>query len=149
VTANLLTAKKDVFKIERGRIVVDEYMQALGVDDMYVIGDMSHCLDSNKKPYPMTAQIAKQQGILVGENLYKKSLGQEQTAFSYKERGILASLGNYDAVANISGISFFGFTAWFIWRTIYLFNFISWRKRFKIMLDWTINLFSERDISHL
>jgi len=32
---------------------------------------------------------------------------------------------------------------------IYLFKFASWRKRFKIMAEWTVNLFYPRDISML
>jgi len=149
VSAQRLITEKPVFQLEKGCIVVDEYMRAKGLDDVYIIGDMAHCLDNNGKAYPMTAQVAKQQGMLVGENINNEYFSKPQKPFKYRERGMLASLGNYDAVAFISGISFFGLTAWFMWRTIYLFNFISWRKRLKIMLDWTINLFTERDISHL
>ena len=149
VSAEGLKTERQVFSLNKGKISVDQYMKAIGVDDVYVVGDMSYVATADGRGYPMTAQVAQQQGIWVAKNLNAIFNGNTAKKFKYREKGILASLGNYDAVADISGFSFYGLFAWFMWRTIYLFNFISWRKRFKIMLDWTINLFSERDISHL
>ena len=149
VSAESLKTKKDVFTLNKGKICVNEYLQAEGLEDFYVIGDMSLVNTLDGRGYPMTAQVAKQQGVLVAKNLNRIFRNEGIKKFVYREKGILASLGNYDAVAFVFGVSFHGVFAWFMWRTIYLMNFISWRKRFKIMLDWTINLFSERDISHL
>ena len=149
VAAQPLVLEQGSFHLQKGRILVNEFMKAKGLEDFYVIGDMSFVETESGLSYPMTAQVAKQQGVLVGKNINRELHRKKTKPFKYKERGLLASLGNYDAVAYVEGISFHGFFAWFMWRTVYLMNFISWRKKFKIMLDWTVNLFTERDITHI
>ena len=39
--------------------------------------------------------------------------------------------------------------AWWFWRTTYLFKFASWKKRIRIMFEWTLQLFFPRDITKL
>ena len=135
--------------IKNHKIVVDEYMRAKNVSDVYVIGDMSYVEHESGSGYPMSAQVAKQQGRLLGKNLSAVHHGLPLKKFIYKERGMLASLGNYAAVADIFGIPITGRLAWFIWRTIYIGQFISWRKRFRILFDWTIHICTPRDITQI
>ena len=46
--------------------------------------------------------------------------GGSKRPFSFSTLGLLASIGRRTGVANILGINFSGFLAWFLWRTIYL-----------------------------
>ena len=149
VTANSLTCSCGSFDVERGRILTDEYLRAKNNDNVFVIGDMAHFPTADGRGLPMTAQIAKQQGVLTGKNISRLLEKEPLEKFIYKEKGLLASLGAFDAIAQIKGIKLKGLIAWFIWRTIYLFNFASWKKRFTIMFDWTLNLFSRRDTTRL
>jgi len=114
-----------------------------------VIGDVALFPTEDGRGLPMTAQIAKQQGVQTAANIEKLLKGEELTKFTYNEKGLLASIGSFDAIAEIKGFHFYGFIAWFMWRTVYLFNFASWGKRFHIMADWTINLFTRRDTTRL
>lgn len=149
VSAHNLASEQDVFDTKKSRISVDEYLQVKN-QDIFVVGDMARVQTHDGLGYPMTAQVAKQQGQLVGKNISRLLVGNNNLEkFVYKENGMLASLGNHNALASIFGITLYGSFAWFMWRTVYLLNFISWRKRFKIMLDWTIGLFTERDITFL
>ena len=36
-----------------------------------------------------------------------------------------------------------------LWRNVYLSKIPTWDKRFRVFLDWTIDLFFDRDISRL
>jgi NADH dehydrogenase len=81
----------------------------------------------------------------VGKNIINFLEGKNLKNFVYEEKGLLASLGTFDAVAQVKGFTFTGIFAWFIWRTVYLFNFASHQKRAKILFDWTIGLFTGRD----
>ncbi|MGB0925152.1 MAG: NAD(P)/FAD-dependent oxidoreductase [Minisyncoccia bacterium] len=148
VSAQDLSCVGEVFDIQKTRISVDEYLQVKH-KNIFVVGDMAHVSTKDGQGYPMTAQVAKQQGVLVGKNISRVLANKKPKKFTYNERGMLASLGNHNAIARIFGVTLYGPIAWFVWRTIYLVNFISWRKRFKIVLDWTVNLFSERDITYL
>ena len=97
----------------------------------------------------MFAQIAVQQAKTVAYNINAIILGKSQVAFTYKSKGLLISLGQWYAAGTIFGFNLSGPIMWWIWRTVYLFNFHSWRKRLKIAVEWTTNLFYPRDITYL
>jgi len=42
-----------------------------------------------------------------------------------------------------------GFWAWLIWRNVYLSKIPTFDKQIRVFLDWTIDLFFDRDISRL
>jgi NADH dehydrogenase len=42
-----------------------------------------------------------------------------------------------------------GFWAWLIWRNVYLSKIPTFDKKFRVLLDWIIDLFFDRDISRL
>jgi NADH dehydrogenase len=149
VTANSLTCSCGSFNVERGRILTNDSLQAENAENVFVIGDMAHFPTKDGRGLPMTAQIAKQQGLVTGKNVFNYLNKKPLKKFVYKEKGLLASLGAFDAIAEINGFKLKGVVAWFIWRTIYLFNFASWKKRLNIMFDWTLNLFSRRDTTRL
>jgi NADH dehydrogenase len=69
--------------------------------------------------------------------------------FSFKALGILASLGQRSAVAEIFGVKLTGFFAWFMWRTIYLSKLPGFARKLRVALDWTLDLFFPRDITQL
>ena len=149
VTANSLTCTADAFTSERGRIHVDEKMQAKNTSQVFIVGDMSLFPTEDGRGLPMTAQIAKQQGVATGKNIARLIQGKPLENFKYQEKGLLASLGSFDAVAQVGPLKIKGVVAWFMWRTIYLFNFASWKKRIRIMGEWTIGLFTRRETTRL
>jgi NADH dehydrogenase len=63
--------------------------------------------------------------------------------------GLLATIGRRTGVANILGINFSGFVAWFLWRTIYLSKLPGLEKKIRVALDWTLDLLFSKDLVHL
>ena len=59
--------------------------------------------------------------------------------------GQLAALGRRTGVAQIMGINFSGFVAWWLWRTIYLMKLPRFEKKLRVALDWTLDLLFEKD----
>ncbi|HEY4503590.1 MAG TPA: NAD(P)/FAD-dependent oxidoreductase [Candidatus Paceibacterota bacterium] len=98
---------------------------------------------------PMLAQVAVQQAKIVAKNISADIFNTPLTPFIFKQKGLLVSLGQWYAIGNIYGIIMKGPFMWLIWRTVYLFNFHSWRKRLKIGIEWTINFFYPRDITEI
>ena len=49
-------------------------------------------------------------------------------------------------VANILGINFSGFVAWWLWRTIYLMKLPRLEKRLRVAIDWTWDLLFSKDL---
>jgi NADH dehydrogenase len=61
----------------------------------------------------------------------------------------MASLGHTQAVARAFGVRLTGFPAWFARRTYYLFQMPHWDRRLRIVLDWTVSLFSRPDVTKI
>jgi hypothetical protein len=49
-------------------------------------------------------------------------------------------------VANILGVNFSGFMAWWLWRTIYLMKLPRFEKKVRVALDWTLDLIFSKDL---
>jgi len=49
-------------------------------------------------------------------------------------------------VANILGVNFSGFLAWWMWRTIYLSKLPRFEKKLRVALDWTLDLLFTKDL---
>jgi NADH dehydrogenase len=145
--ANLNFAE-EVTKSPDGRLVVNEYLQLNNYKEIFAIGDVTLFKDKDSA-LPALAQVAEKESRTVAKNI--KSLMNEKVmeTFSYHSSGNLMSLGQWMAVGEIAGFSFSGHLAWWFWRTVYLSKLISFRKKIRVAVDWTMNIFSPRDISRL
>jgi len=72
----------------------------------------------------------------LAENLVRTFGGQATRPFYFKNLGMLASLGNRTAVAEIMGVRLSGFIAWILWRGIYLSKLPSVARKLEVMVDW-------------
>ena len=118
--------------IGRGRrILVDEYNRVQGTQNIFALGDL--CLqttDANfPKGHPQQAQVAIQQGQLLAKNLKRLVTGQPMEAFKYHDKGSMAIISKYEAVADLPKFSFTGFFAWIIWLFIHIFPLIGFRNK--------------------
>jgi len=134
---------------DRNKIHVEPTLQLKEHENVFVLGDMALVETEDTKGYPTLAQVAQQQGVQTALNIQRLLKKEPLLNFVYKEKGKLVSLGQWHAIAELGSVHLQGALAWFIWRTIYLINFASWNKRFKIVADWTSNLFNPRDTTKL
>jgi NADH dehydrogenase len=136
-----------------GRIEVDSYLQVTGRDDVWAIGDAAAVPDHAKKyqaPTPPTAQHAMRQGRTVAHNIAAATgAGHRRRKFTYKTLGAFVDMGRNQAVAETLGIRWRGPIAWFLARTYHLALMPSWKRRARLVTDWTIGLFFGRDASEL
>ncbi|MDP3962671.1 MAG: NAD(P)/FAD-dependent oxidoreductase [bacterium] len=124
-------------KEKSGRIKIDEFLKVEGVRDIFSLGDVSGTS-------PMLAQVAVQQGKIAAKNIISTICRKPLVPFKFKEKGLLISLGQWHAAGQLFGVSMKGPFMWWVWRTVYLFNFHSWKKRLKIAFEWTIDIFWPR-----
>lgn len=122
------------------RIEVNESLQNIKNPVMFGLGDASGS-------FPMLAQIAVQQAKVVAYNINALVNKSELSKFSFEQKILLISLGQWYAAGHFNNMTFRGPIMWWIWRTVYLFNFLSWRKKIEIVAEWTINLFYPRSIT--
>jgi NADH:quinone reductase (non-electrogenic) len=149
VAPNPLIAELDVPK-ERGRIRVNEFLEAEGLTNVWALGDCAYIVDSETgKPYPPTAQHAVREGKRLARNIAACQGVGARRPFRYRTMGQMAIVGERTGVADVMGHQFAGFIAWFLWRTYYLLWIPLLEKRIRVMLDWTLDLFFERDLVQL
>ncbi len=106
----------------------------------FILGDAATGL-------PLLAQVAVAQGKVVARNILLHLKGRPLLNFVYHSKGSFVSLGQWFAAGTIGKINMSGRLTWWLWRTIYLFKFASNKKRLRIILDWTLNLFYPRDVT--
>src|SRR5262249_29836222 len=88
--------------LERGRLVTNPDMNVKDTDNVWAVGDCAIIPNAyDHKPSPPTAQFAMRQAKQLAANLVRAFRGQPTKPFSFKVLGMLASLGNRRAVAEI------------------------------------------------
>lgn len=132
---------------DRGRIIVNQYLEVPGFPGVWALGDCASVPDPHTgKAYPPTAQHALRQGTAAGRNIVAAVSGREKRPFTFKTIGALATIGRRTGVAQIFGFNFSGFIAWWMWRTIYLSKLPRLEKKVRVALDWTLDLFFSKDL---
>ena len=142
--------KESLFQTHKGRILVNEYLQVPQFPEVFAIGDCSIFDPAlSMKPFPPTAQIAEAHAKIAANNLKELVRGGNMTKFDYSWKGQSAIIGKRTGIASFFGINISGFLAYLLWRNLYLSKIRSSDKKFRVWLDWTLDLFFKRDISRL
>ena len=122
-----------------GRIKVNPDLTVPKYPNIYVIGDLALLQDANGKPLPGVAQVAMQQGTYAAKAIVRKLAGEtEIKPFKYFDKGDMAVIGRWSAVANIFGAHISGFFAWIIWAFIHLMYLVQFQSRILVFIQWAI-----------
>ena len=125
--------------IGRGRrIQVDEYNKVINTTNIYALGDICIQTTDEKFPsgHPQLAQVAIQQGQLLGKNLKRLYDGTPLKPFHYNDKGSLAIISKYKAVADLPKLFFKGFIAWLVWLFIHIIPLVGFRNKVKLAFSW-------------
>jgi len=134
----------------QGRILVNEYLEVREWAGVWALGDCAHVPDRKTgKSHPLTAQHALREGKVVARNILSTVFGYRKEPFLYTTIGQLAPIGKRTGVANILGVNFSGFIAWWLWRTIYLLKLPRFEKKVLVALDWTLDVLFSKDLVHI
>ncbi|MYG32700.1 MAG: NAD(P)/FAD-dependent oxidoreductase [Cenarchaeum sp. SB0677_bin_16] len=144
------TVKRSIFKTEKGKIIINEYLEADGYKGVFAAGDCALCIDtSTQKPFPPTAQLAEAQAKRIAANLYSLIKNNSMEKFTYAPRGQMAVIGKRTGIVSIFGLNIRGMMAWLLWRNVYLKKMPSMSKRARLLMDWFQDALFDRDISRL
>jgi len=132
---------------ERGRLATNEYMEVPDWPGVWAVGDCASIPDPRTgKPYPPTAQHALRQGRVLARNICAAIRGGVKKPFVFSTLGQLAAIGKRTGVAQMFGLNFSGFVAWWLWRTIYLSKLPRFEKKCRVALDWSLDLLFSKDL---
>jgi NADH dehydrogenase len=127
-----LTAPQDHY----GRIKVQPDLTIPGDPWIFVIGDAAHCTGPDGNPLPGLAPVAMQQGRYVATLVRDGLAPERRKPFVYADRGMLATIGRAQAVAQIGLFHFSGLVAWLLWCLVHIFFLIGFRNRVRVMSEW-------------
>ncbi|WP_428415925.1 NAD(P)/FAD-dependent oxidoreductase [Methylibium sp.] len=147
--ANPLLARLGL-PISGGRVVVAGDLSVPGYPGLWAVGDCAcvpNALDGSTAP--PTAQFAVREAQHLARNLGAVVTGAPTTAFRYRSRGMMASIGHLKGVAEVAGVPLTGWPAWLVWRAYYLSQMPSFGRRLRIFFEWFWGMFYPPDITHL
>jgi len=124
-----------------GRVAVDVQLALPGHPEVFALGDMVRvqAADGSFVPLPGVAPVAMQQGRYVASVIRDRLGGKTASAFHYRDKGNLATIGRSKAVADLGRVRLAGFMAWVVWLVVHLFYLIGFQNRLLVMLRWTIS----------
>jgi len=130
-----------------GRVIVGPDLAIPGHPEAFVIGDLAHAEDgATGKMVPGLAPAAMQTGRHVA-GVIRAEVGRHESpagrrAFFYRDKGTMATIGRFKAVATIRRWKFGGTLAWLAWCFIHIYFLVGFRRRLFVMLSWIWNYLS-------
>lgn len=124
--------------IGRGnRLIVNEFNQCQGLDQVYAIGDCCIMQTADySSGHPQLAQVAIQQATNLAKNLKNSLKGNLPAAFHYKDLGSMATIGRKRAVVDLPRLQFKGFFAWLVWLFVHLMAILGTKNKLFIFVNW-------------
>ena len=119
-----------------GRVNVQPDLTIPGEPWLFVIGDAARCLDRDGTPLPGIAPVAMNEGRYVAELIDQEISPAQRTPFLYRDRGMFATIGRGQAVAQFGPVRASGFLAWVLWCIVHVFFLIGLRNRVCVMTEW-------------
>lgn len=120
-----------------GRIKVNPDLTVPDYPDIFVVGDLAYLIDEHGKQLPGVAQVAMQGGAYAAKRISERSENDASAKpFRYFNKGDLAVIGRFSAVANVFGLHLHGFPAWFVWLFIHLMYIVEFQSRLLVFVQW-------------
>ncbi len=123
---------------KKHRPVVDKTLNPEGLSEVFVCGDLAGFIQ-NDKELPGVAQPALQMGehaaLMIKQDLQRKP----RQEFHYFDKGDMATIGRYAAVADIRWpfkAHWGGLPAWGTWLLVHLVFIVGFRSRVTVMFQW-------------
>lgn len=118
-----------------GRVEVLPDLTVPGHPEVFVVGDMMS-LDR----LPGVAQVAIQGSRFAAKQITRRLDGKPLAErFEYRDKGSMATISRFSAVASIGKVRFAGFFAWVLWLAIHLVYIIGFKHRVTTLLHWAVS----------
>ncbi|KQY56967.1 MULTISPECIES: NAD(P)/FAD-dependent oxidoreductase [unclassified Nocardioides] len=130
-----------------GRIAVNPDLTLPGHPEVFVLGDMIS-LDN----LPGVAQVAIQGAKYAAKEIDHRLKGKApQAPFKYFDKGSMAIISKFRAVASVGKLKLNGVIAWLMWLAVHLIYLTGFKNRIGALLSWAITFIgndrSERTVT--
>ncbi len=134
-------AEQSSVELDRaGRVKVLPDLSVPGHPDVFVIGDMAAV-----EGVPGVAQGAIQGAKYVAGTIKAELAGAnpaEREPFQYFDKGSMATVSRFSAVAKVGPLEFSGFIAWLMWLVLHLVYLVGFKTKISTLLSWTVTFLS-------
>lgn len=118
-----------------GRVQVEPDCSLPGHPEVFVVGDLM-ALDR----LPGVAQVAIQSGQHAAGQIIAGLRGQRTLQpFRYRDKGNMAVVSRFSAVASIGRLKLSGFLGWLIWLAVHLLYLVGFKNRVTAVLHWFVS----------
>lgn len=134
----MIAEQSDGTQVDRpGRVQVEPDLTVKGHPYVFVIGDLMAM-----PGVPGMAQGAIQ-GATYATKCIKRAVKQQddpanRKPFHYFDKGSMATVSRYNAVAQVGKLEFGGFTAWLAWLVLHLYYLVGHKNRITAVLAWLV-----------
>jgi len=144
VRAHPLADALGVPQTRGGRVVVQADLTLAEHPEVFVIGDLAASPgrdpDTDGAPLAQVAPVAIQGGAHAAAQIQARLEGRPTTAFRYRDKGSMATIGRNDAVADLpGGLRLTGPLGWVSWLGLHLVQLIGFRNRANVLVNWAWN----------
>lgn len=136
---------------DRGkRLLIDDTIRVPGMQDVFAIGDCSsYTPPGEQRPLPTLAPVALAEGELAAKNILHDVRGEEMEHLHYKSKGVMAIIGNSEAVMEAGPLRGRGFLAWSAWLWIHLLTKAGFHANITVTFKWIFNYLSGTRLGRL
>ena len=125
-----------------GRVLVNPDLSVPDHPEVFVIGDLAALTDDRGVKVPWVAPAANQEGKCAAENIKRLLRDQPTTKFRYFNKGDLATIGRYKAVADFGSFRVTGWLAWWFWLFVHIMYLVGFRNRVSVLVQWAYSYFT-------
>jgi len=134
--ASPLARTLDVPLDRAGRVLVEPDLSVPGHPKIFIAGDLAAVKKEDGELVPGVAPAANQMGKLAARNIRRLLAELPTLTFKYRDKGNLATIGRYRAIAAIGKVKLRGQIAWWFWLFIHLMYLASFRNRVIVLIEW-------------
>nr|WP_296766244.1 NAD(P)/FAD-dependent oxidoreductase [Rhodococcus sp. (in: high G+C Gram-positive bacteria)] len=119
-----------------GRVIVEPDLTVKGHPNVFVVGDLM-----SVKDVPGMAQGAIQGANYAAKQIKASLKGADpaqRQPFKYFDKGSMATVSRFNAVAKVGKLEFSGFIAWVMWLALHLYYLVGYRSRITTVISWFV-----------
>jgi NADH:ubiquinone reductase (H+-translocating) len=124
-----------------GRLEVNPDLSVPEHREVFVIGDLA-IVRQDGKQVPAVAPAAMQMGTIAARNIRHDLRGEPRVSFRYRNKGDLATIGRYKAIADFGRFHVTGRLAWWFWLIVHIMYLVGFRNRLSVLLQWAYAYFT-------
>ncbi len=135
-----LAEQSGAHRNQAGQLELEPDCTMPGHPEVFVVGDLM-----SAPGVPGVAQLAIQSGRFAAHTIQRRLTGDDRPrTFAYRDKGSLATIARFRAIARVGGHGFSGLPAWWFWLLVHLWTVMGFGRRLSVLLRWTFAFTANR-----